>query len=155
MNTSILQNILLGTDKEITYEKLVATCKIANCYDFIMALPQQFDTIVGSSGGMLSGGQKQRVAIARALINDPKILLLDEATSALDTSSEKIVQEALYKLMENRTSVVIAHRLSTIQNADEIIVLEKGEVKEQGSHNELIARNGLYRGLYYSQQYEA
>ena len=121
---------------------------MANAYDFIMELPNQFKTEVGERGTMLSGGQKQRIAIARALIQNPEIMILDEATSALDTESERLVQDALDKLMVNRTTFVIAHRLSTIINADKIVVMENGEIKEVGNHQELLKLNGLYRHLY-------
>lgn len=121
---------------------------MANAYDFIMELPNQFKTEVGERGTMLSGGQKQRIAIARALIQNPEIMILDEATSALDTESERLVQDALDKLMVNRTTFVIAHRLSTIINADKIVVMENGEIKEVGNHQELLRLNGLYRHLY-------
>ena len=121
---------------------------MANAYNFIMELPNQFKTEVGERGTMLSGGQKQRIAIARALIQNPEIMILDEATSALDTESERLVQDALDKLMVNRTTFVIAHRLSTIINADKIVVMENGEIKEVGNHQELLKLNGLYRHLY-------
>ena len=121
---------------------------MANAYNFIMELPNQFKTEVGERGTMLSGGQKQRIAIARALIQNPEIMILDEATSALDTESERLVQDALDKLMANRTTFVIAHRLSTIINADKIVVMENGEIKEIGNHKELLRLNGLYRHLY-------
>lgn len=121
---------------------------MANAYNFIMELPNQFKTEVGERGTMLSGGQKQRIAIARALIQNPEIMILDEATSALDTESERLVQDALDKLMVNRTTFVIAHRLSTIINADKIVVMENGEIKEIGNHKELLRLNGLYRHLY-------
>lgn len=153
-NDSIYNNIAFGIDN-ITESDVIDAAKAANAHNFITETENGYQTSVGDRGGLLSGGQRQRISIARALLKNPAILILDEATSALDTSSEKIVQDALYKLMENRTSVVIAHRLSTIQDADEIIVLDKGEVIEQGSHAQLIAGNGLYRSLYFSQQYEA
>ena len=121
---------------------------MANAYNFIMELPNQFKTEVGERGTMLSGGQKQRIAIARALIQNPEIMILDEATSALDTESERLVQDALDKLMVNRTTFVIAHRLSTIINANKIVVMENGEIKEVGNHQELLRLNGLYRHLY-------
>ncbi|RYD76294.1 MAG: ABC transporter ATP-binding protein [Sphingobacteriales bacterium] len=152
-NDSIYNNIAFGIDN-INENDVIQAAKAANAHNFIMETENGYQTSVGDRGGLLSGGQRQRISIARALLKNPAILILDEATSALDTSSEKIVQEALYKLMENRTSVVIAHRLSTIQDADEIIVLDKGEVIEQGSHQQLIAKNGLYRSLYFSQQME-
>jgi ATP-binding cassette subfamily B protein/subfamily B ATP-binding cassette protein MsbA len=121
--------------------------RIANAHEFISTMPQGYDTIIGDRGGKLSGGQKQRLNIARAVLKNPDILILDEATSALDTESEKLVQEALSNLMRNRTSIVIAHRLSTIANADEIIVMSKGEIIERGNHEALLALNGTYRKL--------
>ncbi|KAJ3340150.1 Multidrug resistance protein 1 [Entophlyctis luteolus] len=147
-NTTIKQNILLGAvDQNISEAKLHEACKMANCHNFIIKLPQGYDTMVGEHGGMLSGGQKQRIAIARALIKNPKILLLDEATSALDTQSERIVQAALDAASQNRTTVVIAHRLSTIKNADKIVVLDKGKITESGTHNELLSLKGVYYTL--------
>lgn len=121
---------------------------MANAYDFIMELPNKFETEVGERGVLLSGGQKQRIAIARALIQNPEIMILDEATSALDTESERLVQDALDKLMANRTTFVIAHRLSTIINADKIVVMENGEIKEIGTHQELLEFKGLYKHFY-------
>jgi ABC-type multidrug transport system fused ATPase/permease subunit len=152
------QEVLLfgGTIKEnIAYGKPGASvseieeaAKKANAFDFIEGFPEKFETVVGDRGIKLSGGQRQRVAIARAVLKDPSILILDEATSALDSKSEQVVQEALDKLMENRTSFVIAHRLSTIRSADKIVVIEAGEVKEVGSHSELMAiDNGVYKSL--------
>lgn len=144
---TIRENILLGADKkpeDVDEDAIVQSCKDANIYDFIMSLPDGFDTVVGSKGSMLSGGQKQRVAIARALLRDPKILLLDEATSALDSESEKIVQAALDKAAKGRTTVAVAHRLSTIQKADMIYVFDQGRIVENGTHSELIKRQGRY-----------
>ncbi|WP_027419389.1 ABC transporter ATP-binding protein [Crocinitomix catalasitica] len=144
---TVKENILYGKT-EATDEEVMEAAKKANAYDFIMSFPDQFDTMVGDRGIQLSGGQKQRVAIARAVLKDPKILILDEATSALDTESEKLVQDALDKLMINRTSFVIAHRLSTIRNADNILVLENGKIVDQGKHDELIAKtDGVYHKL--------
>ncbi|KAJ3065909.1 Multidrug resistance protein 1 [Podochytrium sp. JEL0797] len=144
-NTSIKQNILMGAiDENVSEAQLHAACVMANCHNFIMKLPQGYDTTVGEHGGMLSGGQKQRIAIARALIKNPRILLLDEATSALDTQSERIVQSALDSVSKGRTTIVIAHRLSTIKNADKIVVLDKGKIVELGTHNELLALGGVY-----------
>lgn len=144
---TVYDNIAFGK-AGVTEEDIVKAAKMANAYNFIMELPNQFKTEVGERGTMLSGGQKQRIAIARALIQNPEIMILDEATSALDTESERLVQDALDKLMVNRTTFVIAHRLSTIINADKIVVMENGEIKEVGNHQELLKLNGLYRHLY-------
>ncbi|WP_177162821.1 ABC transporter ATP-binding protein [uncultured Fusobacterium sp.] len=144
---TVYDNIAFGK-AGVTEEDIIKAAKMANAYDFIMELPNQFKTEVGERGTMLSGGQKQRIAIARALIQNPEIMILDEATSALDTESERLVQDALDKLMVNRTTFVIAHRLSTIINADKIVVMENGEIKEVGNHQELLRLNGLYRHLY-------
>ncbi|RAH68241.1 ABC multidrug transporter Mdr1 [Aspergillus aculeatinus CBS 121060] len=142
---TIRENILLGvTGEEVPEEALVKACKEANIYDFIMSLPDGFNTVVGSKGGMLSGGQKQRVAIARALIRDPRVLLLDEATSALDSESEKVVQAALDAAARGRTTIAVAHRLSTIQKADIIYVFDQGKIVESGTHQELIRAKGRY-----------
>ncbi|MFR4479597.1 MAG: ABC transporter ATP-binding protein [Fusobacterium sp.] len=144
---TVYDNIAFGK-AGVTEDDIVKAAKMANAYDFIMELPNQFKTEVGERGTMLSGGQKQRIAIARALIQNPEIMILDEATSALDTESERLVQDALDKLMVNRTTFVIAHRLPTIINADKIVVMENGEIKEVGNHQELLKLNGLYRHLY-------
>ncbi|PLB35273.1 putative ABC multidrug transporter [Aspergillus candidus] len=145
---TVRDNILLGCGSaDITEEAVIKACQESNIYDFIMSLPQGFNTIVGSKGGMLSGGQKQRIAIARALIRDPKILLLDEATSALDSESEKIVQTALDAASHGRTTIAVAHRLSTIQRADVIYVLDQGGVVESGTHTQLMRRRGRYYDL--------
>ena len=145
-NDSVKKNIGLGkenaTDKEI-----IEAAKIANAHDFIMELPEGYNTNIGDSGNKLSGGQKQRLSIARAVLKNPPIMILDEATSALDTESERLVQDALEKMMRNRTSIVIAHRLSTIQKANNIIVLQKGEIVEQGSQKELLAKGETYKKL--------
>ena len=144
---TIKENISFG--KEVTDEEIITAAKMANAYNFIQEdLPNKFETEVGERGALLSGGQKQRIAIARALIKNPEIMILDEATSALDSESEKLVQEALDSLMEGRTTFVIAHRLSTIVRADKIVVMENGEIKEMGTHSELIATNGIYKNLY-------
>ncbi|WP_130891054.1 ABC transporter ATP-binding protein [Fusobacterium sp. THCT13E1] len=144
---SISQNISFGKNG-VTEEEIMNAAKMANAYDFIMELPNKFETEVGERGVLLSGGQKQRIAIARALIQNPEIMILDEATSALDTESERLVQDALDKLMVNRTTFVIAHRLSTIINADKIVVMENGEIKEIGTHQELLEFKGLYKHFY-------
>lgn len=146
-NDTISANIAIG-DEAPDMEKIIHAAKMANAYDFIMNSEQGFETNVGDMGNKLSGGQRQRIAIARALYRNPPILILDEATSSLDTESEKLVQEAINKLMENRTSLVIAHRLSTIMHADEIIVLENGKIVEKGKHNELINHDGIYKKLF-------
>ena len=144
---TIKENISFG--KEVSDEEIISAAKMANAYNFIQEdLPNKFETEVGERGALLSGGQKQRIAIARALIKNPEIMILDEATSALDSESEKLVQEALDSLMEGRTTFVIAHRLSTIVRADKIVVMEDGEIKEMGTHSELIAMNGIYKNLY-------
>ncbi|KAI8339773.1 p-glycoprotein [Choanephora cucurbitarum] len=152
-NMSIRQNLMMGnTDSDVTPEDIVIACKKANCHSFIKQLPRGYDTLVGEHGGMLSGGQKQRIAIARAIIKDPAILLLDEATSALDTQSERLVQKALDKASADRTTIVIAHRLSTIRNADLIVVMQKGEIIEQGTHAELLSKGGMYSDLVKKQE---
>ena len=144
---SISENIAFGKNG-VTEDEIINAAKMANAYDFIMELPNKFETEVGERGVLLSGGQKQRIAIARALIQNPEIMILDEATSALDTESERLVQDALDKLMVNRTTFVIAHRLSTIINADKIVVMENGEIKEIGTHQELLEFKGLYKHFY-------
>ena len=145
-NDSIKNNIMLGTENA-TNEDVIEASKIANAYEFIKDLPDGFDTNIGDGGGKLSGGQKQRLSIARAVLKNPPIMILDEATSALDTESERAVQVALENMMRNRTSIVIAHRLSTIKNADVIIVMKKGRIVEQGNHEELLAKQGMYKKL--------
>lgn len=146
-STTVMENIRYGR-LEATDEEVIAAAKAANADEFIQDLPDKYNTELGERGLNLSGGQRQRMAIARAILKNPAILILDEATSALDTESEKIVQEALDKLMVGRTSFVIAHRLSTIFNADQIFVVEDGRLKEHGTHDELLARGGLYKTLY-------
>ena len=145
-NDTIFNNIALGVENP-TKKAVIEAAKIANAHDFIEKLPEGYETNIGDGGGKLSGGQQQRISIARAVLKNPPIMILDEATSALDTESEKLVQDALYKLMENRTSIVIAHRLSTIQHADEIVVMQDGEIVERGTHDNLIAQGGVYKKL--------
>ncbi|WP_339837842.1 ABC transporter ATP-binding protein [uncultured Maribacter sp.] len=145
-NDTVKNNIGLGKENA-TLEEIIEAAKIANAHDFIMDLPKGYDTNIGDSGNKLSGGQKQRLSISRAVLKNPPIMILDEATSALDTESERLVQDALEKMMQNRTSIVIAHRLSTIQNANIIVVLHKGEIVEQGTHTELLKLNGTYKKL--------
>lgn len=145
-NDTIKNNLLIGKP-DATDEELITAAKIANAYEFIKDLPEGFDTNIGDAGSKLSGGQKQRLSIARAVLKNPPIMVLDEATSALDTESERLVQNALENMMKHRTSIVIAHRLSTIQNADLIVVMQKGRIIEQGTHTELIQKNGMYKRL--------
>lgn len=146
-NASVRENILYGR-LDASDEEVVAAAKAANAHDFIMEMPGGYDAMVGDRGNSLSGGQRQRIAIARAILKNPRILILDEATSALDTESEKVVQAALDRLMKGRTAVVIAHRLSTIRDADNIVVIDHGRIVEEGRHEELLAKNGLYAHLY-------
>ncbi|MBO0341358.1 MAG: ABC transporter ATP-binding protein [Bacteroidota bacterium] len=145
-NDSVKSNIALGKENA-TMDEIMEAAKVANAHDFIMDLPNGYDTNIGDSGNKLSGGQKQRLSIARAVLKNPPIMILDEATSALDTESERLVQDALEKMMQNRTSIVIAHRLSTIQNADSIVVMSKGEIVEQGNHEELMKSAKNYKKL--------
>ena len=150
-NDTFYNNITFGVENA-TMEQVIEAAKIANAHEFIMESENGYNTMIGDRGGRLSGGQRQRVSIARAILKNPPILILDEATSALDTESERLVQEALERLMKSRTTVAIAHRLSTIKNADEIFVLYEGEIVERGQHDELIEKNGYYKRLYDMQQ---
>lgn len=152
-NDSIEGNILMGRP-QATHEEVVEASKVANAHSFIMEGPEGYNTNIGDRGSKLSGGQRQRISIARAVLKNPEILILDEATSALDTESEKLVQEALTNLLKGRTSIVIAHRLSTIYNADRIYVIDKGKVAEEGTHTELLARNGIYAHLIAMQSFK-
>ena len=152
-NDTIKENILIGKP-DATDAEIVEALKIANAFEFVNDLPEGINTNIGDAGGKLSGGQKQRLSIARAVLKNPPIMVLDEATSALDTESEKFVQVALENMMQNRTSIVIAHRLSTIQKADNIIVMHRGEIVEQGTHDELLAKSGTYHKLVMMQSFE-
>lgn len=152
-NDTIFNNIALGTP-DATREQVERAAKVASAHRFILQKEKGYDTNIGDRGGLLSGGERQRLTIARAVLKNPPILILDEATSSLDTESERFVQEAIDKLMQNRTTIVIAHRLSTIQNADEIIVLNQGKIVERGRHHELIDKGGYYYRLVKMQQFE-
>lgn len=145
-NDTIFNNIAFGKPN-VSEAEVIQAAKIANAHDFILQTEQGYQTKIGERGSKLSGGQRQRLSIARAVLKNPPILILDEATSALDSESEKLVQEALFNLMKNRTSIVIAHRLSTIQHADEIVVIQEGAIAERGTHEELQQRNGVYKKL--------
>lgn len=145
-NDTIFNNIAFGKENA-TQEEVEAAAKIANAHDFIMEMENGYQTNIGDRGGRLSGGQRQRISIARAILKNPPILILDEATSALDTESERLVQDALERLMKSRTTIAIAHRLSTIKNADEIYVLHEGKIVERGTHDQLITLGGYYKKL--------
>jgi ATP-binding cassette subfamily B protein len=149
-HASIRDNLLYARPGA-TQEQIVAAARAANIHDFIIGLADGYETVVGERGFRLSGGEKQRLAIARALLKDPKILILDEATSSLDATSEYLIQQALEKLLQGRTSVIIAHRLSTILGADKIVVLDKGRIVQAGTHSELMEQGGLYSTLYHQQ----
>ena len=151
-NDTVFNNIAFGM-KNVSEDAVIAAAKVAHAHEFIMAMPNGYQTMIGDRGGKMSGGQRQRLSIARAVLKNPPILILDEATSALDTESERLVQDALARLMQNRTSIVIAHRLSTIQFADEIIVMQKGNIVERGKHAELIEKEGVYKRLYELQSF--
>ncbi len=153
-NASVYENILYGR-LDAGHEEVLEAAKASNAHDFILQLPEGYDTQIGERGCQLSGGQRQRIAIARAILKDPRVLILDEATSALDAESERLVQDALDKLMVGRTTFVIAHRLSTIQRADTILVLEKGRMVECGCHTDLLDAGGLYCKLYSLQTEES
>jgi subfamily B ATP-binding cassette protein MsbA len=150
-NDTVRNNIAYGTERVYTDEEVESAARAANAHQFITELPEGYSTVLGERGTRLSGGQRQRLAIARALLRDPPILILDEATSALDTESERLVQEAVDRLLEGRTVFVIAHRLSTIAHADQILVLDGGEIVERGTHTELLAAGGAYNRLYHLQ----
>jgi subfamily B ATP-binding cassette protein MsbA len=150
-NDTVRNNIAYGAAHRFTDAQIEAAARAANAHGFISELPRGYDTVLGERGTRLSGGQRQRLAIARALLTDPPILILDEATSALDTESERLVQEAIDRLLAGRTVFVIAHRLSTVVHADQILVLDRGEIVERGTHAELLAHRGTYHRLHAAQ----
>ena len=145
-NDTIFNNIAFGV-KDASMDQVIEAAKIANAHEFIMEKPDGYNTNIGDRGMLLSGGQRQRISIARAILKNPPILILDEATASLDTESERLVQEALDRLMSNRTTIAIAHRLSTIKNSDEILVMQEGEIVERGRHEDLLALGGYYKKL--------
>jgi subfamily B ATP-binding cassette protein MsbA len=147
-NDTVYNNIALGIENQVDKEKVVQAAKIANAHEFIIKMEDGYNSFIGDRGQKMSGGQRQRLSIARAVLKNPPIMILDEATSALDTESERLVQKALENLMKNRTSLVIAHRLSTIQYADEILVVDKGEIVERGQHDTLLQKGGIYKRLH-------
>ena len=155
MNKSNLHKVAIQNrkdrDKHRRRQEIIEAAKAANAHEFIMQLPEGYDTEIGERGVKLSGGQKQRLALARAILADPRILILDEATSSVDAEAEFLIQQALERVLKNRTSLVIAHRLSTVRDADKIIVLDQGRIVETGKHEELLQRDGLYSQLYQRQ----
>ena len=150
-NDTIANNLAYGQLRQCTRAELLQAAEAAHVIDFVEELPEGFDTVVGDRGILLSGGQRQRIAIGRALLKNSPLLILDEATSALDSESEKYIQHAMQTVMHNRTTVVVAHRLSTIENADQILVMDQGEITEQGNHQQLLAMGGIYAGLHHMQ----
>jgi subfamily B ATP-binding cassette protein MsbA len=153
-NCSVLENIAYGELQDKTREQVIAAAKAAHADEFISQMPEGYDTVIGDNGVLLSGGQRQRIAIARAILKDSPVLILDEATSALDTESERHIQGAMEEVMKGRTTFVIAHRLSTIENADQIWVMEQGEIIERGSHDDLLVAKGAYANLHAMQFHE-
>ena len=143
---TIFNNIAMGKESA-TKEEVIEAAQKARCYDFIMALPDGFDTMIGEGGATLSGGEKQRISIARCILKDAPIVILDEATASVDVDNESYIQEAISELVKNKTLLVIAHRLNTIRDADNIVVIKEGNIAEQGTHNELIALNGIYKNM--------